>query len=148
LAVAVGYVKTDDNRIEKDSDQRVRDGILPVFRKFAELQSVRQVLLWFRQENTLVPGIMQGRGKDRPIEWKGPVYHTLHHMLTNPVFAGSYAFGRRGTRITLKNGRKRIMRDTLRRNWSDWGVLIHDHHESYIAWAEFERNQRLISARG
>ena len=145
LTVAVGYVKTDDNRIEKDPDRRVRDGILLVFRKFAEFQSIRQVLLWFRQENILVPAIVQGRGKDRPIEWKAPVYHTLHHMLTNPVYAGSYAFGRRGTRVTLKDGRKRIMRDTLRRNWSDWGVLIHDHHESYIAWAEFERNQRLIS---
>jgi DNA invertase Pin-like site-specific DNA recombinase len=45
LTVAVGYVKTDDNRIEKDPDQRVRDGISLVFRKFGEPQSVRQVLL-------------------------------------------------------------------------------------------------------
>ena len=63
LTVAVGYVKTDDNRIEKDPDRRVQDGILLVFRKFAELQSIRQVLLWFRQENVLVPTIVQGRGK-------------------------------------------------------------------------------------
>ena len=45
LTVAVGYVKTDDGRIEKDPDRRVQDGISLVFRKFAELQSVRQVLL-------------------------------------------------------------------------------------------------------
>jgi excisionase family DNA binding protein len=144
LTVAVGYVKTDDSRIEKDPDRRVQDGILLVFRKFAELQSIRQVLLWFRQENVLVPAIAQGRGK-RPVEWKAPVYHTLHHMLTNPVYAGSYAYGRRGTRVTIKDGRKRIMRDTLRRNWRDWQVLIHDHHEGYLAWAEFERNQHLIA---
>ena len=144
LTVAVGYVKTDDNRIEKDPDRRVQDGIALAFIKFAELQSVRQVLLWFRQENVLVPAIVQGRGK-RPIEWKTPVYHTLYHMLTNPVYAGSYAFGRRGTRVTIEGGRKRIMRDTLRRNWKDWEVLIHDHHESYITWPEFERNQHLIA---
>jgi excisionase family DNA binding protein len=144
LTVAVGYVKTDDDRIEKDPDRRVQDGILLVFRKFAELQSVRQVLLWFTEENVLVPAVVQGRGK-RPIEWKSPVYHTLHHMLTNPVYAGSYAFGRRGTRVTIEGGRKRVMRDTLRRNWKDWEVLIHDHHEGYIDWTEFERNQHLIA---
>jgi DNA invertase Pin-like site-specific DNA recombinase len=144
LTVAVGFVKTDDGRIEKDPDRRVQNGISLVFRKFADLQSVRQVLLWFVQENVLVPAIVQGRGK-RPIEWKAPVYHTLHHILTNPVYAGSYAYGRRGTRVTIEGGRKRVMRDNLRRNWKDWEVLIHDHHEGYITWAEFERNQHLIA---
>ena len=144
LTVAVGYLKTGDDRIEKDPDRRVQDGISLVFRKFAELQSVRQVLLWFRQENVLVPAIVQGRGKC-PIEWKAPVYHTLYHVLTNPVYAGSYAYGRRGTRVTIEGGRKRIMRDNLRRDWKDWEVLIHDHHEGYISWSEFERNQHLIS---
>ena len=144
LTVAVGYVKTEDGRLEKDPDRRVQDGISLVFRKFAELQSVRQVLLWFRQENVLVPAIVQGRGK-RPIEWKAPVYHTLHHILTNPVYAGSYAYGRRGTRVSIEGGRKRVIRDNLRRNWNDWEVLIHDHHAGYLTWAEFERNQHLIA---
>ena len=144
LTVAVGYVKTEDGRLEKDPDRRVQDGISLVFRKFAELQSVRQVLLWFRQENVLVPAIVQGRGK-RPIEWKAPVYHTLHHILTNPVYAGSYAYGRRGTRVSIEGGRKRVIRDNLRRNWKDWEVLIHDHHAGYLTWAEFERNQHLIA---
>ena len=144
LTVAVGYVKTEDGGIEKDPDRRVQDGISLVFRKFAEVQSVRQVLLWFRQENVLVPAIVQGRGK-RPIEWKAPVYHTLHHILTNPVYAGSYAYGRRGTRVSIEGGRKRVMRDNLRRNWRDWEVLIHDHHAGYVTWPEFERNQHLIA---
>ena len=72
LTVAVGYVKTDDNRVEKEPDRRVQDGISLVFRKFAELQTVRQVLLWCRQENVLVPTIVPGRGK-RSVEWKASV---------------------------------------------------------------------------
>ena len=65
LTVAVGYVKTGDDRIEKDPDRRVQEAIALVFRKFAELQTVRQVLLWFRQERCLVPAIVQGRGSGR-----------------------------------------------------------------------------------
>jgi len=42
-------------------------------------------------------------------------------------------------------GRKRVVREQLRRNWKDWEVLIHDHHGGYISWAEFERNQHLIA---
>lgn len=144
LTVAVGYVKADDGRIEKDPDRRVQDAIELVFRKFDELRSIRQTLLWFRQEHVLVPSIVQGRGK-RPIEWKLPVYPTVYHILTNPVYAGSYAFGRRGTQVVIKDGRKRIMRDTVRNNWKAWPILLHHHHEGYISWAEFERNQHLIA---
>src|SRR5438270_12066058 len=66
--VAIGYVKTDD-RIEKDPDLRIQDAIALVFAKFTELQTVRQVLVWFRQENILLPAIVHGTGK-RAIEWK------------------------------------------------------------------------------
>src|ERR1700730_6248490 len=53
--VAVGYLKTDDERIEKDADRRVQDAITLVFHKFEELQSVRQVIIWMRREQILLP---------------------------------------------------------------------------------------------
>ena len=140
--VAIGYVKTDD-RIEKDPDRRIQDAIALVFAKFTELQTVRQVLVWFRQENILLPAIVHGTGK-RAIEWKAPNYHTLRHMLINPVYSGSYVFGRSRTRVSIKEGRKQVNR-SLHRDPKDWQVLIKDHHEGYISWEQFERNQRLIA---
>jgi hypothetical protein len=77
-----------------------------------------------------LPVLQQGPGK-QPILWKAPVYHTLHHILTNPVYAGAYAFGRRGTTVALAEGRKRIIR-TVHRTSDSWEVLIKDHHEGYI----------------
>jgi DNA invertase Pin-like site-specific DNA recombinase len=141
--VAVGYLKTDDERIEKDADRRVQDAIALVFHKFEELQSVRQVLIWMRREQILLPAVVHNYGQ-QSIEWKSPVYRTLHHILTNPVYAGAYAFGRRNARVKIENGRKRMIRN-LHRSWKDWQVLIKDHHEGYITWTEFERNQCLIS---
>jgi len=143
LTVAVGYLKVTHDRIEKDPDRRVQEAIALVFAKFAELQTVRQVLLWMRQERLPLPAVGYGL-EGRSVTWKLPVYNTLHHMLTNPIYAGAYAFGRTGSRVVLEAGRKRIVRG-FRKDRSAWEALILDHHEGYIGWAEFERNQRLIS---
>jgi DNA invertase Pin-like site-specific DNA recombinase len=55
LGIAAGYVKTGRERIEKDADQRVQDALRLVFGKFAELQSVRQVHMWLRDEGIALP---------------------------------------------------------------------------------------------
>ena len=143
LTVAVGYVKAGGNGIEKDADRRIQEAVALVFRKFSELQTIRQVLVWLRQEKILLPALGIGAGADRVV-WRLPVYPTLHHMLTNPVYAGAYAFGRRTARVTIENGRKRVIR-SMQRDWRSWEILISNHHEGYIAWAEFERNQKLIA---
>ena len=143
LTVAVGYVKAGGDRIEKDADRRVQGAMALVFRKFGELQTIRQVLVWCRQEKVLLPAVGEAGTADRVI-WRLPVYPTVHHMLTNPVYAGAYAFGRRTARVTIENGRKRVVR-SIQRDWRSWEVLIRDHHEGYISWAEFERNQQLIA---
>jgi excisionase family DNA binding protein len=143
LTVAVGYLKAPNDRIEKDPDRRVQDAISLVFAKFDELQTVRQVHLWMRQKRLPLPSVGYSAG-ERRITWKLPVYNTLHHMLTNPIYAGAYAFGRTGSRTTIEAGRKRIVRG-FRKHRAAWEVLIPDHHEGYIGWADFERNQRLIS---
>ena len=138
LTVAVGYVKTGRDLIEKDPDRRVQEAIGLVFRRYAELQSIRQVLVWFRQEKIPLPVLTVGEAAER-IVWKAPVYSTVHHILTNPVYAGAYAFGRRTMRVVIENGRKHVLRN-MQRDWRSWSVLIPDHHESYISWTDFERN--------
>jgi DNA invertase Pin-like site-specific DNA recombinase len=143
LTVAVGYVKVGRDRIEKDADRRVRDALELVFRKFAELQTVRQVLVWLRQEGIPLPAVAAVAG-ERRIQWRLPVYSTLHHILTNPVYAGAYAYGRKTGRVTIENGRRRSGQ-SWHRHWGDWEVLIRDHHDGYIGWADYERNQRLMT---
>ena len=143
LNVAVGYVKVRRDRIALDPDLRVREAIGLVFRKFAEFQSIRQVHLWLRQEAVRLPAV-EANGDGRRIVWKLPVYNTVHGLLTNPLYGGAYAFGRTESRVTVENGRKRVSRGH-RRDREAWDVLIVDHHEGYVSWPEFERNQRLIA---
>ena len=143
MTVAIGYLRTAHDRIEKDPDRRIQEAVGLVFAKFTEMQTVRQVHLWLRRENITLPAVVPG-AEGRRVEWKLPVYNTIHHILTNPIYAGAYAFGRTSSRVTIEAGRKRIVRG-FRRARSDWDVLINDHHEGYIPWVEFERNQRLVS---
>ena len=50
-----GYEKVDRNRIEMTADQRQRDAIHLVFRKFRELGSIRQVFFWFHRNTVELP---------------------------------------------------------------------------------------------
>jgi DNA invertase Pin-like site-specific DNA recombinase len=143
LGVAAGYVKVGRDRIEKDPDQRVQGALKLVFSKFAELQSARQVHVWLRDEGISLP-VKSHDAEGRRIVWKLPLYNTVHNILTNPVYAGAYAFGRTTSKASVENGRKRIRRG-LRRPRTEWDVLLKDQHEGYITWDEFERNQRVIA---
>ena len=69
LTDAVGYLKVTHDRIEKDPDRRVQEAIALVFAKFAELQTVRQVLLWMRQERLPLPAVGYGL-EGRSVTWK------------------------------------------------------------------------------
>ncbi|HYN10556.1 MAG TPA: recombinase family protein [Vicinamibacterales bacterium] len=144
LTVAIGYVRAGRDRIEQDPDLRVREAIGLVFARFAEMQSIRQVHLSLRRESIMLPCVNHSQGEGHALVWKLPVYNTIHHILTNPVYAGAYAFGRTGSRVTIENGRKRIVKG-FRKDRADWDVLLLDHHAGYLSWAEFERNQRLIA---
>ena len=53
--VAIGFVRGPGDRIGLDPDRRIREAISLVFQKFAETHSVRQVLLWLRQESIELP---------------------------------------------------------------------------------------------
>src|SRR5215467_8558102 len=125
--VAIGYVKTEDDRIEKEPDRRVQEAIALVFKKFTELQSARQVFLWMTQQGILLPAVTYVTHK-RSIAWKTPVYPTVHHILTNPVYSGAYAFGRRSVQVRIENGRKRTVRNRIR-HWKDWDILIKERHK-------------------
>ena len=122
-------------------DQAVTGAIRTVFDKFAELGSARQVWLWFRSEGLLFP-------HERPngqILWVKPTYIAIHTVLSNPVYAGAYAYGKsRCERYVDETGRvrKRVRLLPI----DQWAVLIRDHHPGFIDWATFEMNQARLAS--
>ena len=123
--------------------RRVRNALQLVFAKFAEFQSARQVHLWLRDEGIELP-VKSRDGEARGVVWRLPAYNIVHNILTNPIYAGAYAFGRTTSKVSVEQGRKRVRRG-VHRPMAEWDVLIKDHHAAYITWEEFERNQRVIA---
>jgi DNA invertase Pin-like site-specific DNA recombinase len=138
----VGLIKTEDNKIEKDPNERVRKTIDQVFLKFRESQSVRQTFLWFIQENISFPATEYGKfGKKRV--WKPPVYGTIYDVLKNPFYSGAYVYGRRETKIFLEGERIKKSKGHMK-EIEDWEIIIEDNHEGYIGWNEYLKNQAIM----
>ncbi len=76
ITAPVGFVKTDDQRLEKDPDLRVQEAIRLVFTKFQQLGTARQVLLWFLEEDLQLPASRP----DGSLVWKRPSYATIHSL--------------------------------------------------------------------
>jgi excisionase family DNA binding protein len=142
-SVAIGYVRSSDDRLELDPDKRVREAIRLAFRKFAEFGSVRQVVLWLCQEGVNMPFTAYGE-RGRTVKWRLPRYNTIHRMLTNPIYTGAYVFGRTGTQVRVEAGRK-VVTQGIRRPQNEWEVLLRDHHPGYISWEDYETNLKTIN---
>ena len=127
--------------IELEPDQSIQQAFKLVFHKMEELGSARQVFLWFRQEQIRVP-VRTPQGE---LIWKNPRYSTLKYILSNPFYAGAYAFGRTQVRTRVVEGRARRTMGH-RRSQHQWPVLIRDHHPGYITWEQYEQNQRMLEA--
>jgi hypothetical protein len=143
MSVAVGYIRASNDRIEMDPDRRIGKAIELVFRKFRQFGSVRQVLVWLRQERVELPAVVYG-AEGRAVRWKLPVYNVLHHILTNPIYGGAYVFGRTRTVTRIQQGHKHTV-GGVRVPQEQWQVLIPAHHEGYIEWDEYQANQRQIT---
>lgn len=143
MRVPIGYVRSCDDRVEKDPDERVRSVIELVFRKFAEFGSARRLYFWLCEQCIDMPA-MCGVGSSERVAWKKPRYHSLLSLLQNPMYAGVYAYGRTKSNVRIEQGRKRVVR-THHRKPEDWAVMIVDHHEGYIDWDVYRKNQEMMA---
>lgn len=137
----VGFVwGEEDGEVRFHPNEAVVSTIRTVFSKLTELGSVRKVWLWFRSEGLSFP--LRSNMKSE-IRWVSPTYTAIHHVLTNPVYAGAYAYGKsRHERYVDEPGSLR--RRTRRLPIAEWSVLLPGHHPGFIDWATFEANQARI----
>jgi hypothetical protein len=121
-------------------DETVTTAVRSVFERFTEFGSARRVWLWLRSE---APSFPLQDGPHGRIRWVVPTYTAIHHILTNPVYAGAYAYGKsRRERYVDEQG---VVKKRMRHLPIDqWSVLIPEHHVGFIDWPTFEANQKRL----
>jgi DNA invertase Pin-like site-specific DNA recombinase len=138
-----GLVATEDNKIELDPDQRIRQAISGVLIRFAELGSIRQVSIWYQQNQIELP-VRDGNNKGFPIVWRIPVYSTIQRIVTNPLYAGIYIYPKTKTKTRVVDG-KIVKTRGYRTTEEDKVFVIEDLFVSYISKEEYYRNQKMIA---
>jgi len=133
-----------EGEVRRHPDEAVVSALRAVFARFSEFGTARRVWLWFRAENLSFP-LQLNYSSPEEIRWVAPTYIAIYNVLTNPVYAGAYCYGKtRQERYVDEHG---VLRKRLRRlPQSQWAVLIRDHHEGYIDWATYEANQMRLAA--
>src|SRR5207249_9825706 len=139
----VGFIwGEEDGEVRFHPDEAVCSAIRTVFARFAELGSARRVWLWFRSEGLSFPLQTRYGGA---VRWVDPSYIAIYHVLSNPVYAGAYAYGKSRAEVTLDatGARKKRVRKLPR---SQWSVFIPNHHEGFIDLVTYEANRARITA--
>jgi excisionase family DNA binding protein len=142
VRIPEGFVHRGAGRLEKDPDEQVRRTLELVFERFRALGSARQVSLWFRQEEIRLPKRVSPMGEQVTLVPATPWRVT--RLIKDPAYAGAYAHGRSQRRVVLEDGRKRQRKENRPRP-EQWKVLLLEHHEGYITWSEYLKNQEQLA---
>jgi DNA invertase Pin-like site-specific DNA recombinase len=119
LPLPAGFEYDETGRIRITPDEAIADAIATVFAYFDELQSARQVMLRLLEDDRRLP---RKASSDRQVRWVTPTYKAVHEILTNPVYSGAYAYGRKQTERRVEDG---VVRERQRRApREDWHVCL------------------------
>jgi len=141
--VPAGYVCVEGKHLRKHPDQRVQRAVQSVFDLFDRCASVYELLdrLWQRGVKLPAPGVTDAAAE---LRWVDPTYDRVLAMLTNPKYAGVYAYPlHRHVRETDADGNTRVR--IAKVPAGQWDVELHDHHPAYIRWECYQRNQEKIA---
>jgi excisionase family DNA binding protein len=139
----VGYVHDDAGDIVIDPDAEVQAAIRDVFAAFAACGSAYGVVTAFEERR--FPLRAYGGAWAGQLRWGRLTHARVLGVLKNPCYAGAYVHGRYTSRRTVEpDGTVRT--GLLERPRAEWPVLIKDHHEGYVTWADYLAHEARLAA--
>jgi hypothetical protein len=141
----VGFVYDYDHTVVKDPDEQVQRAVTDLFAEFERTGSALGVVRAFAETGRLFPQRAWGGAWAGQLKWGKLTHARVLEALKNPTYAGAYTFGKtRDVRRVQPDGSVRSAR--RKRAREDWTVVIEDHHEGYLTWADYLTVEAKLAA--
>ncbi len=142
-ALPVGYTYDEVGQVVKDPDAEVQAAIGDLFAAFEACGSAYGVVTAFADRRfplRAFGGVWAGQ-----LRWGRLTHARVLGVLKNPCYAGAYVHGRYTSRRTVDPAGA-VHASVVRRPRAEWPVLLREHHEGYIGWAEFLTHEAKLTA--
>ena len=137
--VPIGYKYDQANHIVFDPDQQIQSSVKMLFEVFKRVRSATATVKYFQQNQIKFPRVA-GKGFYRgELLWCDLLHHRVLQILHNPCYAGVYCFGRTKSK-KMPDGSISYKKQSP----NQWLTFIKEHHQAYISYDEYEKNQQIL----
>jgi excisionase family DNA binding protein len=139
----VGYVHDEAGQVVIDPDAEVQAAIGDLFAAFAARGSAYGVVGAFTDRR--FPLRAYGGAWAGQLRWGKLTHARVLGVLKNPCYAGAYVHGRYTSRRRVDPDGT-VHTGLVERPRTEWPVLIAEHHDGYIDWADYLANEARLAA--
>ena len=142
LRLPVGYRRLGDGTVVLEPDEQVRATLALLFERFALLRNARAVQRYFaRARPAMMPRLIQQGAEAGRIVWVRPTYQMIQQVLTSPVYAGVFVYGRRQRQVAP--GDPPVVADR-RRPVEEWDIVVPGVYPAYLSYDQYLLNRRQL----
>ena len=141
LRLPVGYRRLHDGSVVQEPDEQVRHALHILFEQFCILKSARAVQRYFLQHQLSMPRLIQSGVNHGSLMWVKPTYQMIHQVLTSPVYAGVFVYGRRKTLVTPGDPPQV---HAHRLPMEEWDIVVPDIYPAYITYNQYLLNRQTL----
>jgi DNA invertase Pin-like site-specific DNA recombinase len=142
LSLPVGLVYEPKEGVGLDPDEQVQGAVGLVFERFRLSGRLSSVVRYFHENGLLFPR-HQGNWNGA-LEWGPLSLQRARYVLTNPLYAGAYVYGRSTRRVVAQTDGQ-LRRRPRALPPEEWGAVRWEAFQGYIGRAEYEANQTLLA---
>jgi DNA invertase Pin-like site-specific DNA recombinase len=137
---AAGYIYEDEEAtsLTLDPDEEVQRSVALLFERYRIGGTAHDVVEHFATHKLRFPARF-----GKTVNWVRLSSSRVHDVLSNPMYTGTYVFGRSSSQMILDEGRRRRRVTAL--PISDWKVSLRGAHPAYISWEEFMANHKRMA---
>ncbi len=139
----MGYRRLPDGSVVTDPDEQVQWTLRTLFERFARLKNARAVQRSFQAEGLLMPRYIQQGGDAGRLIWVRPTYQMFTEILTSPVYAGMFVYGRRVQQVRPGDP---VERWAHRLPTEEWEIVVAGVYPSYLSEEQYARNREQLRA--